>query len=256
MGEAMITSSACGSTAHRPTVLGAQWWSMLAVQIVSERKEKAELARARLPATVRWPCSAVLTVSAVPTPPATLFGAICAEFYPVSERNGAWRAARCTGQVRLLTSLLNEMALECALHTRVIDAKIYVALADMRARGVDGASASLRCGLSRSAFRLVRRRPLLQQIRRCIERICAEHGVLSTALDAAYKLHWADPVVWGAVQGLRRLVGSGVPLGHGAESQPALLTGPPPPLAKSPPHSKPARCPAGPLPVRQHAPRW
>jgi len=199
-----------------------------------------------VPALVGRPFGAV---SAVPAPPVTLFGAICGELLPVGIHDvtghdvAGRRDACCAGGVQQLTSVLNELALKCGMHAKVVDARVRAALAAMRAKGVAGADVgNLRCGLSRSAFRLVRRKPLLKRMHWFIERICVQHGLSCAALDAAYNLHRADPVVRAAVQGLRGLAGSGAPLASPA----ACLAAPPPQFIKPPPHNGPVRCSVGP----------
>jgi hypothetical protein len=157
--------------------------------------------------------------------PVTLLEAISSDVYPsyrevvpaCTVRGGVAFAAHAplTVSLDLLLAMLNDLALHAGLQARVVDKKVRVALAKMHADGVPGADvASLRCGLSHSTFRMVRRKPLLAWMRWYLQGMSAAHGLLPSAVDAAFFAHRADPVVRSAVQGLRGLVGSRAAMGH------------------------------------------
>lgn len=115
----------------------------------------------------------------------------------------------------LLLTMLNDLALHAGLQARLVDKRVREALAKMHADGVPGTDVTgLRCGLSHSTFRPVRRKPLLAWMRWYVQGLSAEHGVLPSAVDAAFFAHRADPIVRSAIQGLRGLVGSPAALGH------------------------------------------
>jgi hypothetical protein len=198
------------------------WWNCLGAgglggpASTAASKENSELQK------TRPGCAPVAIGMPVPIGlPITLLEAISSDEYP-SYREAVPACALRDGVAfallppapgavgrELLLVMLNELALHAVLQARWVDKRVREALAKMHAEGVPGTDVTrLQCGLSRSPFRLVRRKPLLSWMRWYLQELSAEHGVLPSAVDDALFTHRADPVVRAAIQGLRGLVGS------------------------------------------------
>ena len=184
----------------------SSWWDGLVAAGVHRKEERAKGAfkENQRPQHSHPP-------SAQPTP--SLFEAFCDA--PLLFHSEGLHAPWLERQVpyEMLVAMLNDLALNTGLQAALIDRKVRDTLAAMHEQGIAGTNVShLRCGLSRSTFRLVRRKPLIAWLRWYVVCLSMENGVLPSALDEAYDLHRSDPVVRAAVQGMRTMIGSGVSL--------------------------------------------